>query len=810
MSCLVKLAPVLQDPAPQYAYTAHTSHDEAIEDIDLAKRMFPKATLSLLRRVGAANRKRRLALLHLKLKSNTSIQRNPKYDVQQHHNKEQSLNTGVTKSNDWIAAFSHNYVASTPGSSCTGRASTSESIFSKPDYFSYRSASSVTGSDHVTRIERLDVPNPPTVLKTGATFECIYCGQEVIHGLQVGSNDDWTSHVFLDLEPYICTFENCLRADKTFGSRENWFQHELDNHRLHKIWSCQSCDHVFDEIEDIELHLNEKHNNSKDPSQLSMMVSMCERYSADELSNRLCPFCGCLSANANSFEEHVADHMEQLALTSIQSIYGPERPINVPSSEDTSSETETKLEFLNHFVDEQRGYFWKPQPEPLDDESVDSYAAFMEDSDDEISDRNIHFSPVEPVTADGNSRPLMKRRGESWMAKVNSFLDNQPVEQPGIGALDLNVQTSHETQSPREQTSSEIGLNSPLRSPVYPGAAMDSYEPALLRPLRCLRTRPPPRNKDFVGRESDLARLDQRLSRPGSACVVSGHGGMGKTGIAIEYTYRCEGAFSYIFWISAETAISCADTYSLIATDIVVSKDHNSYEQGRLNTLGREFLEQTKLRWLLVFDNVTSWSDIRQYIPSQLQTTSGSILITSRKSDFADCNTIPQCQALELKALTLEESRLFLLNSMQPNREKKSMSSHPEYKLAGVVAKEAEGLPLALSHIAGYIQVSECTLKEFVELWNERRRHVKTPGSTTDLVMLSTMKALETVWNIGLREVTIDARELLNILAFLDSDNVQRKLLVGEHKDASLDFLHSDQAFRFEILIQSCKQPKVV
>lgn len=175
----------------------------------------------------------------------------------------------------------------------------------------------------------------------------------------------------------------------------------------------------------------------------------------------------------------------------------------------------------------------------------------------------------------------------------------------------------------------------------------------------------------------------------------------------------------------------------------------------------------------LVFDNVTSWSDIRQYIPTQSHQTSGSILITSRKSDIIDSETILHSQHLELKALTLEESRRFLLNALQPNVENKDMSSHPEYNLAGVIAKEAEGLPLALTHIAGYVEVSECTLTDFVQLWNERRRHTRSPKLTANTLIQSIDKALETIWTIGLREVTIDARELLNILAFLDSDCIQ-------------------------------------
>ena len=85
---------------------------------------------------------------------------------------------------------------------------------------------------------------------------------------------------------------------------------------------------------------------------------------------------------------------------------------------------------------------------------------------------------------------------------------------------------------------------------------------------------------------------------------------MGKTAAAVEYTYRYEEAYSYIFWISAETAISCADTYTFIAIQFVLDEGDTTSDQDRLITLGREFLEQLDKKRLLVFDNVNKWTDI--------------------------------------------------------------------------------------------------------------------------------------------------------------------------------------------------------
>ncbi|KAL9598499.1 MAG: hypothetical protein Q9219_004472 [cf. Caloplaca sp. 3 TL-2023] len=799
VNLLIRLLPVLRDPAPQDTYNPAVPESEVREDVELAKRMFPQTKASLLRRLGVANWKRRQALIGLKTQSHnsTAFRRGP--DLRH------SIMATDTKPNAWVAMLSPQPLASSSDSSHAGIASIDDSIFSQSDYFSSRSATSVAASDQVMWMKQVEPPDPPIALDPGSSFDCPYCGQEIIVGLQIHSSDDWSSHVFLDLEPYICTFGDCLRVGKTFGSREGWFKHELDYHRLRKIWLCQSCNHQFDELEDIEFHLSEKHKESDDPEQLSLMLSLCERYSDEGVPSQACPFCASTSETIKALEKHVANHMEQLALTAILNVYGSGKDVDASTYKDTSIEKKAKLDMLNNFVDEQRGYFWKPPAEGLEDGTSGSNVAFAEDSEDEAVHQNVHFSRAEPASVRRNGRPQIQRRGDSWMKRVNDYLDNQPADQSGKTPWLSRVHTFLETPS-NENFKDDNPLGSPLQSPLI----MSAQEQAQHMPQRCLRTNQPPRNKDFVGRESDLSMLHENLSSDGTCCAVTGAGGMGKTDVAIEYSYCYQEAYSYIFWISAETAISCADTYSLIATEFLTSTDDISYEQSRLITLAREFLEQTKSRWLLVFDNVTSWSDIERYIPTHPEQTVGSILVTSRKSEIIDPIAMPRCKAMELGTLTLEESRRYLLSSMDSKMDTKDISSHPEYNLAGVIAKEAEGLPLALTHIAGYVQVSECSLTDFVQLWNERRRHTRSTNLPNSSLKLSTEKALETVWTIGLREVTIDARELLNILAFLDSDNIQRKLLVGEHEEPSLDFLHSDQAFRYKRMISELSRRNII
>ncbi|KAL9120119.1 MAG: hypothetical protein Q9187_003323 [Circinaria calcarea] len=799
VNCLIKLIPALQDPAPQDLYRVNASQNEADTDIALARKMFPKAAPSLTRRLGLANWKRRQYLEGLQLPDRQTLW--SKQEGRRNH--EQDRDSGFFSTSSFrrpshrIGFPSYGNIIS-QSTSEAGPSSVNDTIFSRPNYFSGDSAISIANSDQVIRWVRYEIPKPPVMLRSGSEFTCRFCGQEVVVGIQIASERDWAQHVLMDLEPYLCTFDDCIRADKTFGVREEWFQHEIDNHRLCKVWFCQACNREFEKKAEFELHLTEKHKTTIDASGMSIMVSLCERLSEETPPYQPCPFCGYSSVKTELLKEHMADHMEQLALMSIQSEDGLEKEVLSPFFDDNASENRNKFELLHDFVEEQRGYIWQPTQEPAENDSAGSNLPFAEDSDEEVMVRNPKPSNLKPAASTRPSRPPMQRRGDSWMMKVRAFLEKQPANQADGDLWKTKVQTFLEDQSMQEILPVENELLSPLNE--TPGTNLPSQVQNPFRPLPAFRTKPPPRNADFIGRNKDIDKLHEILSVPGNTCVLTGAGGMGKTGVAIEYTYRYEAAFSYIFWIAAETAISCADTYSLIATQLVVTDDDILYDQDRLITLGREFLEQTEKKWLLVFDNVNAWSDIQEYMPIGPLNLHGSVLITSRKPDLR-CRTLsPKCHTIELGALTLEESRRLLLLSMQPGLDHKGLISHPEYKLAGEIASLAERLPLALAHIAGYVQVSKCTLTDFVQLWNERRRHAKTSSQVTNPLALATDKALETVWNIGLREVTMDARELLNILAFLNSETIQRKLLVGEHEEPSLDFLHSDQSFRFETL----------
>lgn len=781
--CLSALVPALQDPAPQDTYREDAVTMEELKDIDLAIFMFPKASSSLIRRLGRANWKRRqfqqgLSERRAQQRTLDMGQMPESSEIDNMQVKTPIGGTGLDIKQPRSVGYHPSYRISRHrtfggGSSITDILSDPETVFSKSMRFEGFSANSTTASESQTAWRYYVVPDPPIDLLSGEVFVCPYCLQEISVGDDIVSFEDWEDHVFVDLEPYMCTFDDCIRADKTFGLRDEWFRHELDSHRIVKVWFCQSCLEEFSDSERLGEHLKEVHRSMLKPDQLSLVVSMCERKSQAPILDQSCALCHFVCFDAEVLKNHLAVHFEQLSLTSINN----EDKLNdgpaLSQPDGNSPENELKKERLETFLHELRENAFAETHEDgvvQNDFSNDSASGILGNSSEDANIQHIYEHVEHPRSVAASPQLTTKLQVEAYRVKVERYLEQQSkIFCEGLES-DIASLQSHDIKSE------------------------SMYEPVgQMETLRSIRTMPPPRNQAFIGRENDLDKLHQELSRAGRICAVSGPGGIGKSATAIEYTYKFEQEYAYIFWVQAETPISCADSYGRIATHLGLIGDESVQDQERLIMLSRDFLERTGKRWLLVFDNVDDMVALQRFLPSDLLDTRGSILITTRNAGLGPLNLLHS--RIELPVLALDDCRRILLTSTGENP--KDMRTHPEYKLAGDIAAYAGRLPLALSHIAGYIQQSGCSLEDFVELWQERLRHTTLHSPPKDATGLNpTEKTLEIVWNIGLREVTIDARELLNILAFLDSDTIQKDLLVDEHHEPSLEFLHSSEKFR--------------
>lgn len=278
-----------------------------------------------------------------------------------------------------------------------------------------------------------------------------------------------------------------------------------------------------------------------------------------------------------------------------------------------------------------------------------------------------------------------------------------------------------------------------------------------------------------MGRDKELANLYKILSEPGKVCVVSGEAGMGKTQLAVEYTYRFEQSYHYVFWVQAETPVGSSDTFCQIATQLQLAPDGT--DQDTLTRLGREFLEQIQdKRWLMVFDNVDKWDDIDIYTPVKTSATNGSILITTRHEGLTAPSRPVNYFRIALRELSLDEGRKLLIHGLPDELKPQELSLRdPEYKVAGEIA-ELVGLPLLIVYISGYIKASGCTLSEWWDYWNEWKPNLGL-GLAGGSSNRSDSTGRDSILNMALRDMGEDELKLLKIMAFLDSEGIQRELL---------------------------------
>src|SRR5256885_3462388 len=143
------------------------------------------------------------------------------------------------------------------------------------------------------------------------------------------------THVFHDLQPYICTIGGCSEDLATFPTRQLWFEHELTKHRAKTLLECHECLRQCDTEAEFLHHHKSEHARYFTKSQLRGVLSSSRKYMFFSLVQLQCPLC--LQSNwasQDKFVTHLGRHMEDIALASLPADAGsPSDPGSDPDSE---------------------------------------------------------------------------------------------------------------------------------------------------------------------------------------------------------------------------------------------------------------------------------------------------------------------------------------------------------------------------------------------------------------------------------------------------------------------------------------------
>jgi tetratricopeptide (TPR) repeat protein len=263
----------------------------------------------------------------------------------------------------------------------------------------------------------------------------------------------------------------------------------------------------------------------------------------------------------------------------------------------------------------------------------------------------------------------------------------------------------------------------------------------------------PARNSQFIGRlalleqiRQDLARTSQRL------LVVRGIGGVGKTQLAVEYTYRYAAAYDLVWWIPAEEPVQARAALAALAErlDLPRSKDLNQTARAAILAL-----EDSELRWLLVFDNADHPSAVRAVLPAR-----GDVIVTTRTLGWSRLGTVVEVDVFERP------------ESVELLCQRGSGIGPAE---ADLLAARLGDLPLALEQVAAVQSATGMSVPDYLRLFAE---HVGDLLATQPPAEYPTnVAAFVTLAVDSLRARAPAAAQLLELFAFLGSEPVPVSLL---------------------------------
>ena len=297
---------------------------------------------------------------------------------------------------------------------------------------------------------------------------------------------------------------------------------------------------------------------------------------------------------------------------------------------------------------------------------------------------------------------------------------------------------------------------------------------------------PAPRNPRFFGRETILKDIDNSIGKAASreglrSLALYGLGGVGKTQIALAYAHQVKDSFEAVLWVNSETDLALSASISQIARELELPGITAQSADNENRVLVLSWLQSTTAAWLLVFDNAEEPSLLREFWPDSEH---GSILVTSRNHILA---LDPASSGIDIQTFDIATGTDFLFHVLSSQRHEDPDQKEKESGQA--LSEKLQGHALALNQMAALILHQQCSVHDFVMMYDERAREMHREGRPGGKHP-SYQHFLATVWKVSFD--TLQAAEhraafaALGILCFCAPDSIPLMLFearVGEIPD---------------------------
>ncbi|MBN9413613.1 MAG: tetratricopeptide repeat protein [Candidatus Paracaedimonas acanthamoebae] len=291
--------------------------------------------------------------------------------------------------------------------------------------------------------------------------------------------------------------------------------------------------------------------------------------------------------------------------------------------------------------------------------------------------------------------------------------------------------------------------------------------------------------------------------------ALVGQGGAGKTTLACQYAQSQ--SYQIIWEINAETrnsfiasfeslalALSRTENEKRIIKNLQEIKDTNEREKILFSFIKIHLKKYPD--WLLIFDNVDTFSDIQNYFPCDSRIWGeGKIIVTTRDENIQNNNLINHVIYID-ELTSIEKEQLFssIMEINENDKEKDSIKAFLTH---------IPSLPLDISIAAYYLKATNISYEqyhenlklytpEFSNLQKDILENANKYNKTRyEIISMSVEKLIETDKNFS---------ELLLLISLIDSQNIPRNLIDNfKNKDTTDKFIYNLKKYSLILNIEN-------
>ena len=288
------------------------------------------------------------------------------------------------------------------------------------------------------------------------------------------------------------------------------------------------------------------------------------------------------------------------------------------------------------------------------------------------------------------------------------------------------------------------------------------------------------------GREEELEKLHELLQSGKNVCVVSGMGGIGKTGLVREYANlpECTSLFTGgVYYIDVRDRENMAgEIIALTKWRFKADLPANLSTLQMVKACWQQWKYQTE-NVLLIFDDISSLNkDIESYLPPK-DLVSLRVLMTSRETpdkriaEKLELQVLSEAAAVDLLASIIGQERI-----------------DAEPKEAKLLCYELGYLPLALELVGYYLDDEDYQDLSLLAMGDKLREKVKHPSLSPEQVPggIQAKRGLQAAFDLSWEELKPEAQYLACVLAAFAPSPIRWDLVIKIYQQLQGELFNHD------------------